>query len=288
MKFVFHLREPFEKQLVLAQALIKGASTHGDEIYLVHGFEQVHDVDGLVMLGIGGLGLDHARIPFDAYKAAGKHVVFFDKGYTRNDYFRVAVDAFQPTEYLMQEAYPTKRFRDMGLTLPKHSMANRKVILFDGASEKYCAWHGFGSWYQWGVQVVEKIRRHTQLPIVYRPRPGRNAHLEIDGVETSVNNSIQNDLARAYVVVSWGGNIGWDAVMSGTPHFAMGDSIARHVSETDWDRLDIPRLLKPNDVMTWAANVVHCQYSLPECENGMAWGYVKEVIGRQAHAYIQS
>ncbi len=275
MKFAFHTRAPHLKQRMLAEAIEAGAVRAGDQVQIVEGFTEVLDVDGIIMLGIGGLDDDHARLPFDAYKQAGKVIVFLDKGYTRNDNFRVAVNDFQPLAYLMRDACPSDRFRDLRITIPQFpKVSGRRHILFDGASEKYCAWKGFGTWADWGAEVVRKIKDHTDLPVIYRPRPGRNGVPVVPGAISS-QESLDDDLLRARVVVSYGGNIGWDAVIRGVPHFAIGDSIARPVSETDWVRVGMPFAPKFSIRYQWALNVAYCQWSLQEFANGSAWRYVK-------------
>src|SRR5574341_1093990 len=193
MRFLFHYRAPFSKQLALLKAVQEGALRHGDQVRGEERFEQVRDVDGLVMLGIGG----HSRAVFNAYRAAGKRVVFFDKGYMRGGgWYRVAVDDFQPLRYLGKIARPMQRFDALGLELGAYRRGG-EVILLDGASNKYCLWQNLGEHRAWGEHTVRLIRCYTSLPIVYRPRPSHNAPLPVEGAELSDGVPLADDLARA-------------------------------------------------------------------------------------------
>lgn len=270
MKFAFHMRQPFTKTIAMADAVKRGAAMHGDIFKAIEGYTGVRDVDGLVLFGIGG----HSRLIWDAY--AGKRRILIDKGYTRSPYYRVSLDNFQPLDYMERVQRPDDRLAKLNIQFQKYK-GKGNAILFDGASNKYCLWMGLGDWIEWGESVVAKIRQHTDRPIIYRPRPSHNELVAIKGAELSVG-PLADDLARSAVVVSYGGNIGWDAAIAGVPHFAIGDSIARPISETDWNMLDDP--LIPDRRNAWASNVAYCQWTLEELASGEAWGYIKAEISR--------
>jgi hypothetical protein len=275
-RYVFHYRKPFAKSLALLRAIQEGALRHGDIVQGEEGFERVRDVDGLVLFGIGG----YSRDIFDAYQKAGKDVVFWDKGYLRGGgWYRVAVNCFQPSPFFLSNLRsPPTRFDALGVDLRAYKKTG-DTILFDGASNKYLLWHGFGDLTEWGSKVVEQIARHTDLPIIYRPRPTHEiAHIKpVDGAQLS-QAPLDEDLSRARVVVSYGGNIGWDCAVAGVPHFAMGDSVARAISETDWTKLDQPRIPTVAARRQWFYDVAYCQYRLEEIAIGQAWQHVRAAL----------
>ena len=279
MRLTFHLRQPFEKAMVLAEAVRAGATLHGDEIEIVHGFERPGPA-GLVLFGIGGM----SRQIFDAYMAEGRPVVFWDKGYCRGGWYRVAVNGFQPLEYFQLEPRPDDRWRALGLEpRPYHSRPpnGAEAVLLDGASNKYCLWQGLGDWVEWGQAMVDKIRQHTSRPIIYRPRPSHNEPPKIRGAKLSTG-PLELDLLRSAIVVSYGGNIGFDAALAGVPHFAIGDSIARPISATDWQYLDQPIAPAERRRLQWLADLAYCQWRLGEIANGAAWGEIRRELARGA------
>lgn len=290
MRLVFHYRpQPSRKQVKLLPAVIDGAATCGIQVDGVEGFTEVLDgYDGAIMFGIGGI----AKPIYDAYRGAGRKLVFFDKGYTRKcahgiEHFRVAVNGFQPLEYL-DRSHPPDRFLRLGLTVEPYRSGGSHV-LFDGASNKYCRWQGLGYWLNWGMQTLAQIRAHTDDPIIYRPRPAHNVALTETDIQTALTPwlargvefsqaPLADDLARARVVVSYGGNIGWDAALLGIPHFAMGDSIARPISETTWVHLDRLRVPTEAERLQWAANVAYQQWTMDEIASGAAWRHIVSVL----------
>ena len=256
----------------LAEAF--GAGLPRDIDYRIsHDFDRVEDTDWLVLFGIGGVAL---RI-HEAYRAAGIPVIYIDKGYFRNrGLFRVSVREHQPLAYFGKNR-PHGRIEGVRVA----PYCGGKYILFDGASNKFCLWKGLGDWQEWGESVVAKIREHSDWPIIYRPRP-RHHHetrkpIGIDGAELSIG-SLEDDLARSRLCVSFGGNIALDALMAGVPHFAIGDSPARPLSETRWDRLE--QLRKPDeaDRLQWLADLSYCNFTVEEFASGMAWANIKEQL----------
>lgn len=276
MRFVFHMRQPFTKTVALCQAITAGAAKLGDEVIAIEGFHEVEDVDGLILFGIGG----ESKQIWNAYKDAGKALVFLDKGYSRSPYMRVSVGGFQPLPYIERSRNCDNRLMELGVN-PKKCKPRGDAILFDGASNKYCLWEGLGDWIEWGRSIVAKIRENTDRPIIYRPRPSHNEPSKIKGAELSIG-PLADDMNQAAVVVSYGGNIGWDAVIGGIPHFAIGNSCARPLSETDWSQIGTPRIYSREEQRQWASNVAYCQWTLAEWESGVAWAMVKQEIAKQA------
>ena len=267
MLLVWHQRPHLERKLELAEAFGRGLT--GAQYRIDFGLDVCGDV--LVLFGIGGV----SKAVWDAYRAAGKKIIFLDKGYTRGTgHWRVAVNDFQPLAYLSRN-HRSDRFRKLEIELsPFHGGTH---VLFDGASNKFCQWKQLGPWAQWGREITRLISEHTAHPIIYRPRPSDNATPQVVGAEVS-EGPLDDDLARARVCVSYGGNIGWDALVAGVPHFAIGDSIARPLSETRWDRLDRPRIPSEAERLQWCADVAYQQWTTEEFASGEAWQYIKGVL----------
>lgn len=272
MRLTWHQRPNLDRKLELAHAF--GAGLPSDIDYrIAYDFNGVQKTDWLVLFGIGGLAL---RV-HQEYRAAGIQSIYIDKGYFRNrGLYRVSVRDHQPLAYCRRNR-PHDRLGDIHLS-PYHGGTH---ILFDGASNKFCLWKDLGDWQEWGESVVRKIRQHSSLPIIYRPRP-RHDHptrrpIGIEGTELSIG-PLADDLARARVCVSYGGNIGLDSVISGTPHFAIGDSPARSLSETDWTKLETPRLATDDERLQLLADLSYCQFSIDEFRSGEAWEHIRTAL----------
>lgn len=273
MRIVWHQRPHLERKLEIAHAFAQGLSGD-DTLRIVHGFDGVEkDADALVLFGIGGI----AKSIWLDYLFAGKRLILIDKGYSRRTgHWRVSVNAFQPLAYFQQQR-SAERFERLGVTLAPYE-ARGDAILFDGASQKYCDWHALGQMDIWGELMVERMRRNTTRKVIYRPRPTHNTDvIPVCGASFS-EGPLADDFARAALVASYGGNIGWDAVIAGIPHFAIGDSIAGPVSETAWPAVGTPYIPAQAEREQWCADVAWCQWTLAEISSGEAWQDIRRFV----------
>lgn len=261
---------PFQRQLKLLDALKSGAGR--DQIEGHPGFDRVvPDADVLIMFGIGG----HSRVVFDSYQEAGKQIVFLDKGYTRAPHLRVSINAFQPIRFL-DGHYPTDRLEALKIDLCPYRQGGTH-ILFNGASNKYCLWEKLPYWLEWGAETVRKIQQFSDKPIIYRPRPSHNEMVAVPGAELSTG-PMQADIDRAHVAVSYGGNFGWNCAVAGVPHFSIADSVSRPISETEWSRLDTPKVPTDAERLRWCAAVAYWQWTMDEIASGQMWSHIRPLL----------
>ncbi len=294
MKVAIYLRVDAPSQLAVATAVCDGAKRMGETAWLFDKPQVEPDADIVVLFGIGG----DAKIVYDLNVAAGKRMVLLDKPYVRRakadkvrsildryHVVRVTVDGFQPLPYFQLKKRPSDRWDAFDIRPVSYRDSKTGPILFDGASNKYVAWNGLGSgtgtgimqWAEWGQSMVNKIAQNTSRQIIYRPRPTHHDTPKIVGCEVS-EATFADDLARAAIVVSHGGNIGFDAVVAGIPHFAIGDSIARPLSETNWVRVGHSKIPDERARRQWLCDVAYCQWTLNEFRDGPAWSYVRETM----------
>lgn len=285
MRFAFYLRQPGSKiHEEIALAVYKGAQLCGDEVvifrpdWVPHLVEQlIQDGDALIFWGIGG----NAKVHHDAFVKAGKRTIMLDKPYTRrfnspSRLLRVSIDNIHPTAYFQLRPRPDDRWKALKAN-PKPYKPHVGPILLDGASNKYCLWNDLGDWERWGQQQVDFIKQHTSAPIIYRPRPSHNPPPPVQGAELS-EGPLDEDFERAMVVVSHGGNIGFDCVLAGVPHFAIANSVARSLSQTRWPQINWLKVPDEKLRQQWFNDIAYCQWNLDEFANGTAWRYVRETL----------
>lgn len=281
MKFAIHILSPHVMTNRVAHNLINGAREHGDRILPVSGFHgPVRDADGVIIVGIGvRLNNIPSRTIYDAYASLGKRRILFDKSYTRSTKtYRVSIDDFQPVHYFNKWTRPNDRVIKFNVETQRARVKYKGPVVLDGMSQKYCDWHNLGNMVKWAEHTIEAIRQHTQHKIVYRPRPNcmperlpRNA----DEVSTL---PLEQEFERAFCIVSHAGNIGYDAVVSGVYHCALGPSIAKPVSRVGLLNLDDPLVPTEKQRMQWLCNVMYCQWHESELGDGVAWRVIREQL----------
>jgi hypothetical protein len=249
---------------------------------------QHRNADAVVVFGISGKN----RQVWDAN--AWKRRILLDKPYIRGlksdrdlprySRLRVSLDSLQPVRYFQGIPRKPDRWEELKVKLEPYRKRGQGPILLDGGSNKFLQWRNLGDptkpdmerWAAWGQSLVDRIRQHSQREIIYRARPSHNPNPILERCVNSAL-SLKEDFSRCALVVSHGGNLGVEAVVSGIPHFATSpESMASPLSETRWELLD--RQFYPSDEARtqWARDLAYCQWTMAEFENGRAWRYILE------------
>lgn len=286
---VVFFASPKDREMSIGTAFCQGVLSHGDTCRLVHpaDYEGPHgDTDVAVCIGVKGW----SRLLMETHLAARKHLVYLDKGYLgdpkgpRSKYIRCSVDSFQPLEYLQTIPRPDDRLKQLGVQLQPWRKTGKEVIIA-GGSLKYAMWHRLGSQNgmdpatTWATKTYGVLRKYTQRPIFYSPKPSWKEAVPIEGT-TFVRPPIpiEEQLKTAWAVVSYGSNATVDAQIAGVPTFVLGDGIAKPMSLDDLTLIDTP--FYPTDTQRWQflADVAYCQFSISELESGIGWSILRPQV----------
>jgi|TARA_Y100001956_G_scaffold57157_1_gene56174 hypothetical protein len=120
----------------------------------------------------------------------------------------------------------------------------------------------------WTKKVTEEIKKHTDMPIVFRnkPRPG-NQWWETD---------IKDDLKNAHCLVTNMSLAGIDAVLNGVPVICHQRNICSFISSKDIKYIKKPMRPGRKTMNEWLKMVVENQFTLEEMRNGTAYRTLKE------------
>jgi hypothetical protein len=285
MKVVFYASEGKKFDGTLARCFGNGVRVNKDkyEVRAINGFSAVDPkTDVAVVAGVKGW----SKECFDAHLAAGRHAVIIDKGYTRlrggelgTLYWRLSIDAFQPHAYFRAVPRPTDRWEKLGVPTARRPAAPNGQVLFCGSSQKYCDWHGLGDATAYALQTLDELRRHTKREVVYRPKPSWGNAVPIAGYRYSgPEEKYVVELEKTAVVVTFGSNAAFEAVLAGVPALVAGDGIARPLARTALADVEKPLLPSPAEVHQLACDVAYCQWTLDEMDDGLAWRHVRQTI----------
>ena len=280
MNISFYASDKMREQ-ELALAFLTGVEKHGDTGWVQPaGFVGIKP-DLAVMVGV------KSRYLHRSCQALGVHTIMIDKGYQRHrkpggkgwEYWRCAIDAHHPTDMLMNIKRPSDRMA--GVELARwHAKTRRGHIVIAGSSAKYHRFYDLPEPTQWTVDLVAEIRRHTDRPIVYRPKPSWHDAKPIDGTRYSgPNENIADVLRGAHALVTHGSNACFEAVLAGVPCVILGDGVAKPISSTTIAEIESPLLASMQQRQKWLAALSYCQWTLEEFESGKAWAAIRPQIG---------
>ncbi len=283
---VWHSDKPRER--LFANAWKDGVLARGDvcELRSLQPEPVAADCDVAVMFGV------KSRALYRAHWDAGAHIVYVDKGYARHkvndptglwEYWRVAVDAHQPTERLYERHCPPDRWDRLGLTLkPWKTLPDAGGrFLLAGSSQKYHDFYGLSDPTQWATKVVRALKLMApSWQVLYRPKPSWKDAVPIAGTEWGGGDeTIDQALERSDVLVTHGSNAVFDAMLAGVRTIVLGDAVTRQISTTDLDRVAVwPKPVTDADRLRWAHHLAYFQWTLAEISMGECWRWLRPMI----------
>ena len=260
---------------VICTAMAEGITRCGDDVVNIKAeFYNGVDCDGAVHYGLRAQNRD----AFIAYKKAN-FSVYIDLGYwgrreggTNQGFHKMAVNSRHPDKYFMKVDHPSDRFNHFGLAI-KPWQKNGKHILVAGMGAKAALIEGFKAG-DWEDAAVKEIRRYSDRPIVYRPKPSWSDPIKIRGTTFSDRRQrLQEVFQDCYAVVSHHSNVCVEALLEGIPVFCY-HGVAREMGLRELALIDSP--LYPDNRLQWASNIAYTQWRPEEMATGDPWRLLKD------------
>lgn len=264
---------------------------HHSTIPLVEWFKQAFQHRGIDYQGVSVKYFKQAR-PGELIMVSGtneaairimrecetKQIPFFhiDKGYIRNlkglprrfpMFYKFAFNHFHPTSYFQNKPKPPDRWEALGIEFRHLSQGD--YVLFAGSSQRYCTLFDLGDASEYAQQIFRKIKKLTQHPILYRPKPSWKAARPIDGtVFSNLDAPLFIELEKSFCLVTHGSGAAIEAILSGIPVIMLGDGIAKPMSGTSLKNLIAPALPSDEKRWQWCCDLAYCQWSHEEIVTG--------------------
>ena len=277
MRVAFFASDKPREQL-LGQAFIRGVEANGDTGDVrprIEGKQVASDCDA-----VGFFGVKSSKL-FNAHRAANINTLMFDKGYIRmgmrdsikKGYIRVAVNGHHPN--LKAKRYPDDRLKRLGLKPAAWRKAGRHIVIL-GSSAKYHKFYGLPNPTDYAQAVVHELRKYTDRPIIYRPKPSWRAAQPIVGADYSRSREpLANVLSGAWAVVTHGSNACFEAILAGVPCIVLGKAIARPISSIRLCDIEAPLLADQRARWQWFSNLAYHQWTFSEFNSGQAWEVIR-------------
>lgn len=211
------------------------------------------------------------------YVSSGRKAVHIDLGYwgrieggRLSGYHKVAVNSRHPDAYFQNKDFPSDRVSRFNLRVKPWKTSGKNIIVV-GTSAKHARSEGLAP-RQWEMHAIEELRKYTDRPILYRPKPGDKEAAPIPGVPFLRTNPIQSYFDDCWAVVSHHSNAAIEAAVDGIPSFSkMG--VATAIGLNDFSKIESP--IYPDNREQWLSNIAYCQWSVGEMEGGKCWNHLK-------------
>lgn len=281
------LQNAHRREQLLASALRRGMAAHKDTLDIVPYDDDARDLDCDAVAFVGM----KCREWHQHCQRTGKRFLYFDKGYfypKEKDYsrqtpivkcWRVAVDATQPLKYLAEAEHSQARWNAFGpQPRPWREPTPDGPIVLAGSSMKYHQFHGLPHPTAYFEEIVSELRKHTDRPIHYRPKPSWRDATPIEGTEFVPTGSFEHRATGAHAIITHGSNAALIGMLMGVPSIILGNGVMRLISSTELSEIEEPYLATDEQKRQLLANLAHSQYTLNEFGSGLAWHNIKTLF----------
>lgn len=254
-------------------AMYAGIRAQGDRAYLLRE-EQYRGPQFPVAVFYGFTPT--LRAVMSDYQKAGLRAVYVDLGYWAREglycHHKIAVNSRHPTAYFQNIKHKPDRANALGVTL-KPWRENGKHILLAGMGQKAAAVEGKAP-EAWERAALEAIRRVTDRPVIYRPKPSWLGAKPLPGAGYSTKEqSLCDALANCHAVVTHHSNAAVDAIVEGVPAFCW-QGVAAPMALQDISQIETPFF--PGGRDQWIADIAYTQWHTDEMKRGTPWAHLKE------------
>lgn len=214
------------------------------------------------------------QLVYEHYRKQGKPVFIIEVGaLDRGRTWKIALNNITKNgEYANKENLDSNRAKKLGIELVYKKIDSHAPILIAAQHENSLQWTSPLSVRGWIMEQIEKIRVHTDRPVVVRPHPrfyignftGKNIFMSMP---TKIANTYDKyDLDFDYsAVINYNSGVAVQAALNGTPVITDHSSLANDVSSS-LDQINEIALL---DRTEWLEKIVHTEWTQEEIASGV-------------------
>ena len=245
----------------------------------------IDDVNAADVIIAYGVGPTHKHW-YEQYKSK-KRFIWIDLGYwsrgsqrSKDASYKLSLDYWHPQKWMDLDCKPD-RFLESGLRIRNQKLGEN--ILLAGLGPKGSGLYGYEH-QDWEKRMVEEIRKHTDKPIVYRPKPSDRKAPKIDGTiyRSNFDITIDEELDQTGFVVSHHSNVTVDALLRGIPFYAE-DGAAMQYSVRDLSYINSESRIIMRGRSKFFANLAYFNHSITDMNTHITWKFFRKLILENAH-----
>lgn len=272
---IYQIRE-HHRSAITCRAMLDGVHAAGGAATVKFEDTWRGEIDeSIVFYGLDG----NTPAIFEQHIAAGKTAIYIDLGYWGrreggrfSGFHKLVRNARHPTAYFERAHKTPGRFARFDIEVaPWQKKKPGAVILLAGMGDKGAAAEGYKP-EEWERLAIAEIQKHTDRPILYRPKPSWKEARPITGVGFSPpSRDVALELQFCHAVVTHHSNVAVDALVAGVPVVGLCGGVAQRFS-SPIAQIETPA--RPDGREQWCADLAWCQWNVAEMRNGRAWRYL--------------
>ncbi len=267
--------ERHRRSLSCCQAMFAGIRSCGDRpVHLSENsyVEPAHDLAVFY-----GYTATLRRVMAD-YIKTGRKAVYIDLGYWKREgltgHHKITVNDRHPTAYFQKVKHSNARARLLGVAVDSWRRDREdNPILLAGMGDKAAEAEG-RKVEQWEREAIDMIRRFSDRPIIYRPKPSWKQARPLPGTAFSPEAQPLTELFRTcHAVVTHHSNVAVEGIVAGVPAFCW-KGVAVPMSLHDIAEIEEPYF--PAAREQWINDIAYTQWNISEMTAGKPWRHMKD------------
>jgi hypothetical protein len=214
------------------------------------------------------------------YPAAGRKAVYADLGYWKrkdggryDGYHKLVVNNRHPTAYFQMAPHDDVRARALGLQMAPWTRGENIVVVALGP--KGARHEGTGRVLDWEKGAIVDIKRVTDRPIVFRPKPNWDRAGPLwDLGYSPPTELVDAQFPTAHAIVSYHSNANVEGLVAGVPSFTLHGA-AGPLSWSDLKRIEAPFYPSDQQRWQWICDLAYTQWNIAEMTSGEAWAHMR-------------
>ncbi len=264
----------------ICESMVSGITRAGDRVLKVIPADKYTGIVGADVAVFYGLK-DNLMKVYRDYTKARKKTILVDLGYWgRTDggrlkgYHRIVANSLHPNYYFQMFKHSSDRFNKFKIEIKPRDKTGKHVLLA-GMSEKAAWVYGLKP-LQYERYLINEIRKYTDAPIIYRPKPSWKDAKPIPGtIYSPPTDSIEKALLESYLVVSHHSNVAIDAILHGKSCIVSGHGVGMSVS-SPFSNIKDPYFPYEEKRHQWLYDIAYTQWSVKEIVDGKPWRHLKK------------
>lgn len=212
---------------------------------------------------------------WDYYRKTNRNVIVLEVGsIKRNITWKVGLNGINRDSYYNFYSHNADRAKLLELNL-KEWRSNGEYILICCQHDKSLQWRGMPETNNWLLENIEKIRQHTDRPIIIRPHPRsklpplkqiKDVTIQDPKKVIGSYDSYDLDFSNIWLTINYSSNPGIESIINGVPAYTGPISLAYDVSIKDLSNIENPTM---PDRQSWLNRYAWTEFTLNEIQQGI-------------------